>query len=300
MFDDFIAAAEWLIANKYTQPPKLAIRGGSNGGLLVGAVHDAAPGAVRRGAAGGRRDGHAALPQVHASAGRWATEYGSSDDPEQFQYLRAYSPLHNVEAGHAATRPTLITTADHDDRVVPGHSFKFAAALQAAQAGDAPVLIRIETRTGHGMGRPIDKKIELAADSLAFIHQSLGMNLDDSMTRTITHLIGGQPHSGDTERRAPVWNPATGEQQAWVSLASAADIDRAVKSSDSGVRLVVTDFTEPADAHSVAFRELVNARRREIAEAISDEHGKVVTDAEGEVQRGHRSGRVRVRHSARC
>jgi prolyl oligopeptidase len=174
VFDDFIAAAEWLIANKYTQPSKLAIRGGSNGGLLVGAVLTQRPELFG-----------AALPAVgvmdmlrfqHFSI-NWtlAAEYGSSDTAEGFKYLRAYSPLHNLKPG-TKYPPTLITAGDHDDRLPPIHSYKFAATMQHDQAGDAPVLIRIDTRTGHGMGRPIAKEIDLAADSLAFIHKSLGMN----------------------------------------------------------------------------------------------------------------------------
>jgi prolyl oligopeptidase len=174
VFDDFIASAEWLIANKYTQASKLAIRGGSNGGLLVGAVMTQRPELFG-----------AALPAVgvldmlrfqHFSI-NWtlAAEYGSSDEPGQFRYLRAYSPLHNLKPG-TKYPPTLITAGDHDDRLPPIHSYKFAATLQHDQAGDAPVLIRIDTRTGHGSGRPVAKEIDLAADSLAFIHQSLGMN----------------------------------------------------------------------------------------------------------------------------
>jgi prolyl oligopeptidase len=173
-FDDFIASAEWLIANKYTQPAKLAIRGGSNGGLLVGAVMTQRPELFG-----------AALPAVgvmdmlrfqHFSI-NWtlAAEYGSSDKPDQFRYLRAYSPLHNLRPG-TKYPPTLITAGDHDDRLPPIHSFKYAATIQHDQAGDAPVLIRIDTRSGHGGGRPVTKDIEIAADSLAFIHKSLGMN----------------------------------------------------------------------------------------------------------------------------
>jgi len=103
----------------------------------------------------------------------WTSDYGSADDPEQFGWLRAYSPLHNIRPG-AAYPPTLVTTGDHDDRVVPGHSFKFAAALQAAQAGDAPVLIRIDTAAGHGPGKPVSKLIDERADVLAFLDASLG------------------------------------------------------------------------------------------------------------------------------
>ena len=173
VFDDFIASAEWLIANKYTQPAKLAIRGGSNGGLLVGAVMTQRPELFG-----------AALPAVgvmdmlrfqHFSI-NWtlAAEYGSSDKPEQFRYLRAYSPLHNLRPG-TKYPPTLITAGDHDDRLPPIHSYKYAATLQHDQAGDAPVLIRIDTRSGHGGGRPVTKDIEIAADSLAFIHKALDM-----------------------------------------------------------------------------------------------------------------------------
>jgi prolyl oligopeptidase len=174
VFDDFIAAAEWLIANKYTQSSKLAIRGGSNGGLLVGAVLTQRPELFG-----------AALPAVGVMdmlrfqrfSINWtlAAEYGSSDQPDQFKYLRAYSPLHNLKPG-TKYPPTLITAGDHDDRLPPIHSYKFAATMQHDQAGDAPVLIRIDTRTGHGMGRPVTKEIDLAADSLAFIHHALGMN----------------------------------------------------------------------------------------------------------------------------
>ena len=163
VFDDFIAAAEWLIANQYTSTPKLAISGGSNGGLLVGACLTQRPDLFG-----------AALPAVGVMdmlrfhkftiGWAWVDDYGSSDDPEQFKALLAYSPLHNIKPG-TCYPPTLITTADHDDRVVPAHSFKFAAALQAAQSCDKPVLIRIETKAGHGAGKPTTKLIEEAADS---------------------------------------------------------------------------------------------------------------------------------------
>jgi prolyl oligopeptidase len=176
VFDDFIAAAEYLIREKYTSTPKLAISGGSNGGLLVGAVLNQRPDLFG-----------AALPAVGVMdmlrfqkftiGWAWTSDYGSSDDPQQFQYLRAYSPLHNIKPG---TRypATLVTTADHDDRVVPGHSFKYTAALQAAQAGPAPVLIRIETNAGHGAGKPTSKRIEEAADRFAFLVRNLGMKVN--------------------------------------------------------------------------------------------------------------------------
>jgi len=167
VFDDFIAAAQWLIDNKYTCSQKLAIRGGSNGGLLVGAAITPRPDLFG-----------AALPAVGVMdmlrfhkftiGWAWVSEYGSSDDPGEFRTLIKYSPLHNLKPG---TRypATMITTADHDDRVVPGHSFKFAAELQRAHAGDTPVLIRIETSAGHGAGTPTSKLIDTAADSLAFL-----------------------------------------------------------------------------------------------------------------------------------
>ncbi len=172
VFDDFIAAAEWLIAEKYTSTPKLAIGGGSNGGLLVGACHDPAAGPVRRGAAGRRRDGHAPLPQVHDRLGVEVRLRRVRTTKEGFDVLYRYSPLHNLKPG-TAYPATMVTTADHDDRVVPAHSFKFAAALQAAQTGPAPVLIRIETKAGHGAGKPTSKQIEEAADRWAFLAANL-------------------------------------------------------------------------------------------------------------------------------
>ena len=173
VFDDFIAAAEWLIANKYTSMPTLAIGGGSNGGLLVGAVMTQRPDLFG-----------AALPAVGVMdmlrfqkftiGWAWVSDYGSSENPAEFKALYAYSPLHNIKPG-TSYPPTMITTADHDDRVWPGHSFKFAAALQAAQAGDAPILIRIETKAGHGAGKPTSKIIEEAADRWAFLVKIFGM-----------------------------------------------------------------------------------------------------------------------------
>jgi len=167
VFDDFIAAAEWLIAHKYATTPKLAIMGGSNGGLLVGASITQRPDLFG-----------AALPAVGVMdmlrfhkftiGWAWVDDYGSSDDPEQFKSLLGYSPLHNIKPG-TCYPPTLITTADHDDRVVPAHSFKFAAALQAAQSCDNPILIRIETKAGHGAGKPTSKIVEEAADRWAFL-----------------------------------------------------------------------------------------------------------------------------------
>jgi prolyl oligopeptidase len=173
VFDDFIAAAEWLIAHQYTSPKKLAISGGSNGGLLVAACMTQRPelfGAVL--SAVGVMD----MLRFHKFTIGWAwtSEYGSPDDPQDFKVLRAYSPLHNLKPG-TAYPATLITTADHDDRVVPIHSFKFAAALQTAHKGFAPVLIRIETKAGHGAGKPTAKIIEEISDRLAFLVRTLQM-----------------------------------------------------------------------------------------------------------------------------
>jgi prolyl oligopeptidase len=171
VFDDFIAAGEWLIENKFTCTPKLAISGRSNGGLLVGACLTQRPDLYG-----------AALPAVGVMdmlryhkftiGWAWVGEYGSSDDPDQFANLFKYSPLHRLQPG-TKYPATMVTTADHDDRVVPGHSFKFAAALQAAQAGDKPALIHIETRAGHGAGTPTSKRIEFATDVLTFLVKSL-------------------------------------------------------------------------------------------------------------------------------
>ena len=172
VFDDFIAAAEWLIANNYTSREKLAMTGGSNGGLLVGAVMNQRPDLFA-----------VAVPQVGVMdmlrfhtftiGWNWIADYGSSDDPAEFKALYAYSPIHNLKAG-THYPPTLITTADHDDRVVPAHSFKYAATLQARQGGPAPVLIRIDTKSGHGASNT-KKQIESTADVYAFVMYHLGM-----------------------------------------------------------------------------------------------------------------------------
>jgi prolyl oligopeptidase len=171
VFDDFIAAAEYLVKEKYTAPAKLAIQGGSNGGLLVGACMAQRPDLFG-----------ACLPAVGVmdmlrfqkfTAGRfWTDDYGSSDDSEGFAYLSKYSPYHNLKPG-VKYPATMVTTADTDDRVVPGHSFKFAAQLQASHAGGPPVLIRIETKAGHGAGKPTTKQIEEASDLWGFLVKTL-------------------------------------------------------------------------------------------------------------------------------
>ncbi|EGM78969.1 serine protease, S9A family peptidase [Rheinheimera sp. A13L] len=174
VFDDFIAAGEYLIAEKYTSSNKLAIRGGSNGGLLVGAVMTQRPDLVK-----------VAIPQVGvldmlryhtftAGAG-WAYDYGTSEQSkEMYDYIKGYSPVHNVKEG-VAYPATLVTTGDHDDRVVPAHSFKFAAELQAKATGPNPQMIRIETNAGHGAGVPVSKQIELAADIFGFTLFNMGV-----------------------------------------------------------------------------------------------------------------------------
>lgn len=175
VFDDFIAAAEWLIKNGYTGKDKIAIVGGSNGGLLVGACMTQRPDLFR-----------VAVPQVGVMdmlryhkftiGWNWASDYGTSDDSkEMFEYLKSYSPLHNLKKG---TRypATLVTTADHDDRVVPAHSFKFAATLQECNDGTYPTLIRIDSKAGHGAGKPMSKVLEEQADIYGFIMYNLGMN----------------------------------------------------------------------------------------------------------------------------
>ncbi|MDC8756702.1 prolyl oligopeptidase family serine peptidase [Janthinobacterium fluminis] len=174
VFDDFIGAAEWLVANKVTSPAKLSIGGGSNGGLLVGATLTQRPELFA-----------AAIPQVgvldmlrfhkFTIGWAWTSDYGSSDNADEFKALYAYSPLHNLKKGRCYPA-TMITTADHDDRVVPAHSFKFAAAAQAAQGGSAPILIRIDSKAGHGAGKPTAKVIEEVADRWGFLSRALRMN----------------------------------------------------------------------------------------------------------------------------
>jgi prolyl oligopeptidase len=171
VFDDFIAAAEWLSQSGYTNPSKIAIEGGSNGGLLTGAVMVQRPdlfGAVVC------RVPVADMLRYHLfTVGRfWISEYGSADDPDQFRYMFKYSPLHNVRDG-VAYPPILITTADTDDRVDPGMAKKFAARLQEAAGNDAPVLIRVERKAGHGAGKPVSKIIEEDADIFSFLFRVL-------------------------------------------------------------------------------------------------------------------------------
>jgi len=173
VFDDFIGAAEWLVANKVTSPAKLAIGGGSNGGLLVGAAMTQRPELFG-----------AAIPMVGVMdmlrfhkftiGWAWTSDYGSADNADEFKALVKYSPLHNLKAG-TSYPATMVTTADHDDRVVPAHSFKFAATAQAAQAGCNPVIIRIDTKAGHGAGKPTAKQIEEVADRWGFLTRALKM-----------------------------------------------------------------------------------------------------------------------------
>lgn len=174
VFDDFISSAEWLITNNFTSKDHIAIVGGSNGGLLVGACMTQRPDLFK-----------VCIPQVGVMdmlryhkftiGWNWAPDYGTSEDSkEMFEYLYSYSPLHNLKKG-VSYPATLVTTADHDDRVVPAHSFKFAATLQECQAGTAPVLIRIDSKAGHGSGKPLAKQLEEQADIYSFIMKNLGM-----------------------------------------------------------------------------------------------------------------------------
>ena len=172
VFDDFIAAAEYLINQGYTRTEKLAIGGRSNGGLLIGACMTQRPDLFG-----------VCLPNVgvldmlrfhkFTIGWAWVSDYGSPDDTDEFATLRAYSPYHNIQPG-VSYPPTMVMTGDHDDRVFPAHSFKFAAALQAAQSGEAPVLIRIETRAGHGAGKPTTKLIEEFSDMWTFALENMG------------------------------------------------------------------------------------------------------------------------------
>src|SRR5262245_60778957 len=183
VFDDFIAAAEWLIANKYTSSQRLAIQGGSNGGLLVGAVMNQRPDLVR-----------VAIPQVGVMdmlrfhkftiGWNWAADYGSSDDADEFAALKAYSPLHNIRKGMKYPA-TLVTTADHDDRVVPAHSFKYGATLQELASHENPLLIRIETNSAHGASG-LEKQLETTADIYAFIMFNMGLKPIFPESRAIT------------------------------------------------------------------------------------------------------------------
>ena len=171
VFDDFAACARWLSESGWSRPERIAVNGRSNGGLLVGASLTQHPELFG-----------AAVPEVgvldmlrfhtFTIGWAWTSDYGDPDEPEPYSWVRAYSPLHNVRPG-VAYPPTLVLTGDHDDRVVPGHSFKFTAALQAAQGGAAPVLVRVETETGHGVGKPTSKAIAERADVLAFLDQAL-------------------------------------------------------------------------------------------------------------------------------
>jgi prolyl oligopeptidase len=171
VFADFIAVAEWLVETKRTSTPKLAIYGRSNGGLLVGACMTKRPDLFG-----------VCLPTVgvldmlrfhlFTVGAFWVSDYGSPDNPEEFKVLHSYSPVHNTRSG-TAYPPTLVTTADHDDRVFPAHSHKFTAALQAAQGGEAPVVLRVDIRAGHGLGKPKGKLLDEVADRWAFAFAGL-------------------------------------------------------------------------------------------------------------------------------
>jgi prolyl oligopeptidase len=175
VFDDFIGAAEYLIEQRYTSSPHLAIMGGSNGGLLVGACITQRPELF---GAAVIAVGVLDMLRFHkfTVGWGWISDYGSPDDPDDFRVLLSYSPLHNLVPG-TAYPATIITTGDHDDRVWPAHSLKFAAAAQAAQGGEAPILLRVETRAGHGLGKPTWMVIEELADVRAFLADRLGLDV---------------------------------------------------------------------------------------------------------------------------
>ncbi|HKS53904.1 MAG TPA: prolyl oligopeptidase family serine peptidase [Steroidobacteraceae bacterium] len=271
VFDDFIASAQWLIANGYTRSDKLAIRGGSNGGLLVGAVMTQRPdlfGAVLC------EVGVLDMLRFHRFTIGWAwqAEYGSVDKPDDFRFLRAYSPLHNVKPG-TKYPPTLITTGDHDDRVAPAHSFKFAAALQHAQAGDAPILIRIETRGGHGQGLPTTKHIDLAADSLAFFHKTLGMQAQPAQLqpgeRQIIRLgelkqgdfVTGSVDQRSVQVRASLLGPDDEEIRTWGSVMARGKYDFAFVAGQPGpYRLAVFTLGNQPGEYAIALNDSVDAR----------------------------------------
>ncbi len=181
VFDDFCACARWLAGSGWSRPGRIAINGGSNGGLLVGACLTQHPELFGAAVA---QVGVLDMLRFHKFTIGWAwkSDFGDPDDPEQYRWLRAYSPLHNVEVGRSYPA-TLLMTGDHDDRVVPGHSFKFAAALQAAQGGPAPILVRVETAAGHGQGKPTSKQIAEQADFLAFLELALELALERDSAR---------------------------------------------------------------------------------------------------------------------
>jgi len=274
VFDDFIAAAEHLIARKYTNPRRLAIRGGSNGGLLVGAVVNQRPDLFA-----------AAIPAVgvmdmlrfdrftigHA----WTSEYGSPSDPDDFQVLLRYSPLHNIKPG-VSYPATLVLTGDHDDRVVPAHSFKYAATLQNAQGGDAPILIRIETAAGHGAGKPTSKIIDETADVLAFLQAVLFPEPAAKMypVRIDQDRLAGAPDFSFLNR------PLTDEDRITVRDGHFVDA-RGRRVKFWGVNLAFgANFPEPADSVRIARR-----LRRLGVNLVRLHHMDTSPDAESETAR---------------
>ena len=175
VFNDFIAAGEWLVENGFTRPGLLTIEGGSNGGLLVGACTNMRPDLF---AVAIPRVGVMDMMRYHlfTIGWNWAHDYGTSaDSPEMAAYLLGYSPLHNIRSGSTHYPAIMVTTADHDDRVVPAHSFKYAATLQAADTGSCPKLIRIDSKAGHGVGKPVSKVIDEWADIYSFIFHNIGI-----------------------------------------------------------------------------------------------------------------------------
>jgi len=243
VFDDFIAAAEYLVDAKYTCSDKLAIAGGSNGGLLVGACMTQRPELYK-----------VAIPQVGVmdmlryqkfTIGKaWESDYGSSDDSTEFSYIYKYSPLHNLKAG-IKYPATLVMTADHDDRVVPAHSFKFAATLQEKQGGTAPTLIRIETNAGHGAGKPTSKAIDEVTDMYSFIMFNLGMKptfeSKTDTTKAKADLTSASTNPA-TNEALPMFPGGEAAMKAWINL----NVRRTSSISQNPCSVVV-DFTVGAD-----------------------------------------------------
>lgn len=256
VFDDFIGAAEYLVTSGYTSPSKIAIRGGSNGGLLVGAVMTQRPDLMK-----------VALPAVGVMdmlrfhkftvGWGWVTEYGSADSASQFPYLYKYSPYHNLKKD-TKYPATLVTTADHDDRVVPAHSFKFAARLQEFNKGDNPVLIRIDTDAGHGAGKPTSKAIDEAADTWSFVMYNLGMPFVEPKASA----------SGDTTKdksasRKPGANSNTPAPKKSISSAAASKSGNAPASNAEGTKGNPSAVSERELEARKQKQELINKKRQQ-------------------------------------
>jgi len=257
VFDDFIAAAEHLVAENYTRPARLGIFGGSNGGLLVGAVLNQRPDLFG-----------AAVPAVgvmdmlrfqHFTAGRfWTDDYGSADDPDEFRALHAYSPYHNIAAG-VCYPPVLATTADTDDRVVPGHSFKYIARLQQAQGCENPVLIRVETRAGHGAGKPTQMIIEEYADRWAFLAEHLQLSLPADFSKEDSMSSERDAYIEKLKARLDEWNAEIARMEAKAREAQAeakVEYEKAMKDMAEQRERAREQLRELQSASDAAWQEI--------------------------------------------